>query len=579
MKIVNIIPQAMSGESHQDSGASIAVNPHNTKEIVIAAYTPNPGAGSNAPVYVSTDGGDTWALKNIVPDNGPTGTTSITVKFGQTSNQLYAGIIKGNTDYDLDILRTTNPAGGATMAELISPSGMVEQPYVAAATVSSGPDAGKDRLYVGMNILQNQPFPAPGSGKTSTIVQTMFAQAPAPLFTSIVLDRRNKSVPAFQDMAPRNGPQVRPAVHNDGTVYAVFYSWKTWGDFGDGNGLDSSDVVIVRDDNWGQSGDPYGSLIDSGDSQAGQRIAIGIQIQFYLFTGQEREVGDLAIAVDPTNSSIVYVAWSDLVHDGGNKGFGTYYLHLRKSKDRGQTWSTVDLLTIPAGKNPGLAINNQGQVAFLYQQLTGPESTQRWETHLAFLGGGSTWNDLVLATVPADTPVRQFYPYIGDYADLMAVGNDFYGVFCANNTPSLQNFPQGVTYRRNHNFATKTLSNITGTAVAPSIDPFFFTTAFIPPPIKVPWQNFASVIIILFGIIQDGGGAYIDGSGHIHIVGPGDPGPGWAYLVNLAELRLASALNDKSGLQMQKLSLQNIVDLATAQIAQINGQLGQMGGE
>jgi len=136
-----------------------------------------------------------------------------------------------------------------------------------------------------------------------------------------------------------------------------------------------------------------------------------------------------------------------------------------------------------------------------------------------------------------------------------------------------------VTYKRNHNFATKTLLSLTGTTVAPSIDPFFFTTAFIPPPIKVPWQNFASVIIILFGIIQDGGGAYIDGSGHIHIIGPGDPGPGWAYLVNLAELRLASALNDKSGLQMQKLSLQNIVDLATAQIAQINGQLGQASGE
>src|SRR6202042_3594777 len=80
MKIVNITPHAMSGESHQDSGSSIAVNPHNPNEIVIGAYTPDPNGVGRAPVYVSTNGGSTWTLKSSLPSNGPEGTSGITLK-------------------------------------------------------------------------------------------------------------------------------------------------------------------------------------------------------------------------------------------------------------------------------------------------------------------------------------------------------------------------------------------------------------------------------------------------------------------------------------------------------------------
>ena len=58
---------------------------------------------------------------------------------------------------------------------------------------------------------------------------------------------------------------------------------------------------------------------------------------------------------------------------------------------------------------------------------------------------------------------------------MMAFGENFFGVFSANNTPDPANFPQGVTYHRNHDFATKKLFAVNGTTeVAPSIDPFFF---------------------------------------------------------------------------------------------------------
>ena len=58
---------------------------------------------------------------------------------------------------------------------------------------------------------------------------------------------------------------------------------------------------------------------------------------------------------------------------------------------------------------------------------------------------------------------------------LLAVDRDFYGVFCGNNTPDLANFPNGVSYQRNADFAAQTLLDLdTTTPVAVSVDPFFF---------------------------------------------------------------------------------------------------------
>lgn len=154
--------------------------------------------------------------------------------------------------------------------------------------------------------------------------------------------------------------------------------------------------------------------------------------------------------------------------------------------DRGKTWSKADLLTVTNATNPAVAINSSGVVGFVYQQLTGPfkpnhvSAANRWVTHFqTSKDAGTTWNDLVLATTPANVPPNNpsnvMLPYLGDYLHLMAIGNDFYGVFSANNTPDPANFPNGVVFQRNHSTATKTLFDVDGvTHVDVSIDPFFF---------------------------------------------------------------------------------------------------------
>src|ERR1700674_64928 len=82
--IVNMIPKSLSGEDHQDSEPSLAVNPSNPLQIAASAFTPDPSEGPRAPIYVSTDGGNTWTLNSIVPSTVADGsvTGDITVAFG-----------------------------------------------------------------------------------------------------------------------------------------------------------------------------------------------------------------------------------------------------------------------------------------------------------------------------------------------------------------------------------------------------------------------------------------------------------------------------------------------------------------
>lgn len=454
--VVNMIPRSLSGEDNQDSEPTIAVNPANPKQIAGSAFTPDPGGGPRAPIYVSNDGGQTWTLNAIVPSSVQDGsiTADITVAFGTTSNILYAGIIRLPFPDDrtrLNILRTKNFQNTTTMDVLVDRTGAgVDQPYVQAATVADGPDKGKDRLYVGDND-----FSAP-QGRTATIDQSLNAGASAPSFKSVHIESRRTS--------GQDGPTIRPALHKDGTVYAIFHSWQT---FNSRTGRGTADIVVVRDDKGGSGTAPFTSLVDPNDGKAGVRVVQGTQFNFNGFLGKQRTGGDVSIAVDPNNSDIIYIAYND---DQGP----IYALHVLRSTDRGQTWSQ-ELRNISDALNGALAINSQGVVGFLYQQLTGTGASQKWVTKLELSANGLTWNALTLAQTLANEPRKQFDPYLGDYDHLMAVGKDFYGVFSASNKPDKNNFPQGVVYQRNANFNTRTLLDVDNvTPVHVSIDPFFF---------------------------------------------------------------------------------------------------------
>jgi hypothetical protein len=450
LTIVNMIPNSLSGEARQDSEPFLAVNPQNTNAIVGTAFTPAPMGGSFAPIYVSTNGGTTWSLNPIVPGNGFAGTSDITVAFADTGGHLYAGTLNGSTIH-LNLLRTANFTAAMPMTVLVDRANE-DQPWTIAASVLVR-GVSRDRVYVGNNNFGTLP-------KTATVdlsLNAATAAAPAGF-----APHRIENGPAN----PQDGPPIRLAIHPDGTIYAAFERWKSGS-----NPNFTMDVVMTRDDAWASSATPFQALGANGSVIAANRF-----IKWNAIMGQERLGGDLTVAVDPHNSSIVWVAWCDRV--GGPSGTD-WTLHVRRSTDKGQTWSN-DLRTITNAKNPALAINSNSELGLLYQAFTG----SRWVTtlELTFNGWSTAATTIVLHTAPSSTPLRQFFPYLGDYIRMIAIGTSFYGVFCGNNTPDHANFPNGITYQRNANWTTKTLLALNGTTpVAPSIDPFFFH--YTPTPI------------------------------------------------------------------------------------------------
>jgi len=455
-RLVNLIPPSLSGEANQDSEPNLAVNPANSNQMVATAFTPDPLQGPNAPIYVSSDGGQTWALRTVVPGNGPFGTGDISVGFATDSGILYVGILSANAPPNqtrLQILRSTSYLSTATMPVLVDRLG-VDQPWVVATSVPTQAGQSADHVYIGNNDFGGQP--------TTATVDLSLDGAAATAAAGFSSHRIETGATAGQD-----GPPIRVALHPSGKVYAVHQRWTRTS----GNTV-IFDVVVTRDDNWAAAANPFSALTEPGGGSVGRRVASNLTAVWNGSMGQERLGADSAIAVDPTNPDVVWVAWGD--QPGGVSAPWT--IHVQRSADGGQTWSG-DVRTVSKGKNPCLAVNAAGHLGFLCQTLTGSGTAQRWETTFEVTtdGWATPVAPAVLHSALASNPVPTFHPYLGDYARVIAIGTAFYGVFSGSNHPDKANFPNGVTYQRNVDWNARQLLDLDGvTAVPDSIDPFFF---------------------------------------------------------------------------------------------------------
>ncbi|MBV9597334.1 MAG: hypothetical protein JOZ87_10745, partial [Chloroflexi bacterium] len=242
IKVVNMIPITSSGETNQDSEPNLAVNPINSLEMSATAFTPSPNVGgANSPIFYSSDGGNTWTLLDII---GNTPIVDQTLRFSSTSGMLYTGLLWGNgpiSAINFDILRTNDFSGRSVMTRLVPSRKNDDQPFIQAATVANGPAAGNDRIYVGSNDHAPSNIPA-------TIDLSLNAGATSVTTSTVVIESRK---------VQRDGFQTRPAIHINGTIYAIYYSISV--DFS------SSEVVIVRDDNWASGMTPFSALKDRND--------------------------------------------------------------------------------------------------------------------------------------------------------------------------------------------------------------------------------------------------------------------------------------------------------------------------
>ena len=449
VRVVDMIPASLSGETWQDAEPFLTVFASNPNILAASAFTPNPGgpASTTAPIYVSDDSGNTWSLRNTLPSNVQT--ADITHAGGE-SPALYATILS-TPSIALKDLETNDVLSATTMTQDATRPD-VDQPFVRAIRAAS-----TDRLYVGIND-----FAAP-NGRTATVDVSLNGGT---TFTSRRIESRNT--------LGQNGPSIRPAVAQNNRVYVAYFGWRS--NAGD---TITTDVVVARDDNGATTTTPFRDLRDPSDNQPGRLVATNRTIVFSNepTLGQERIGSTLSLAVDAAHSDTVYIAWADRVGSGDIQT-----VHVRRSIDRGATWSN-DLRTLPNTTNPSLAVADDGTVGLLYQQLTGTGSASRWVNRFEQSRDGfATHKDLVLATVPANTPALQFLPYLGDYNMLLTRGggHEFLGIFSAANTPDPANFPSGVVFLRRVNQATHQLLDGSGSPVDVSIDPFFFSVPVMP---------------------------------------------------------------------------------------------------
>jgi hypothetical protein len=236
-------------------------------------------------------------------------------------------------------------------------------------------------------------------------------------------------------------------------------------------GVLTSEVVVVRDDDGGASGKPFSSLPDA-NSTPGVVAVPSRKLAGTECLGGDRMADDLALAVDPRDPKKVYLVWS-----GWDDGNGRVSLHLKYSTDGGKTWSR-SIRDIVDAKNPGLAVNAQGTVGFLYQQFMKDEGYV-WKTR--FEQSSDDYKKLPQPLTLAQFPIEPqvwYEPccgkiFLGDYLHLMSVGNDFYGIFSSNNNPDRLQFPYDVTFQRRESSDHKQLLDSHGNEVRHSIDPFF----------------------------------------------------------------------------------------------------------
>jgi hypothetical protein len=461
LRAVDLIPASASAESAQNSEPSIGVNPIDPTQMWAASF------GAPSPFFVSNDGGATWSIIGAF----------------QHSDTSIAWKVDGSA-----VLVTTmgatppDPGTGPNAAPIETFAGFGppiniwfgamqsinnDQPWI-----RTGPN---NHVYVAFNNLDEIiGGPIGGNGGTASVLVSTDG---GNNYTGVTLDRLG--APAGQD-----GPAVRLAV-NGNTVYSAFIRWNSVVD-SDANGFRfNAQVVVVRSDNGGAD-------LFSAIGQGGDGVQVATTIDLYANTsnnpltlGQNRSVGgNVAIAVDPNNSQHVLVVY----HDAPGATRGQLQLVVSESTDGGGTWSEKfrTSSTIRSGQ-PAVAILANGAIGLLYNDYD--PATDRLSQHLLTTTDDfATTRDVTLATASNAIPTSQFQPYLGDYVDLTGVGNTFYGVFSASNDDDGTNASfTNLTFNRLFTGTPGTsnfqLTDGKGNTVPFSIDPFFFSTTILLPPL------------------------------------------------------------------------------------------------
>jgi hypothetical protein len=459
--LVDIIPYRNSGETGQNSEPSIAVNPLNPTQMIAGTF----GNSDHdiQPYWISTDGGAQWTFYDLTVDIDKS-----LAWLPDGSAVRVAWLLPGYKAIDISSGTTTSGFG----IPFIFPGDDVDQPWIVV-----GPS---NQVYVGYNDL----------GASNYGASVLLSQSDGN-YTSVLLDR------AANPNGLQDAPSIRLAV-NGSTAYATFVRWNSTRDENSyGDYRYHASLMIVRSDTAGA--DNFTALGTDGNG-----VQIASMIAAFsnedsetnnspLTLGQERTGSDLAIAVDPNNAAHVVVVYQNAPGEA-NSDPSQLQLVVMESWNGGASWGLgpqyITSLSTRSGQ-PAVAISSNGTIGLLYDNYDpdpkDPKGGKLSQHFLTTMDDFGTVSDTTLATESNRTPSWVFNPYVGDFFNLISIGNTFYGTFSASNDDNGKDahFPRLTLQRSFTGTAGKSsfqlTDEISGNSVAPSIDPFFFSATVVPP--------------------------------------------------------------------------------------------------
>ena len=469
--MVDLVVAAGLGASDTfgDQETSIAVDPNDSNHITVSAFSGS--WGSFAPLWVSTDGGITWAKQFTLsePPGQPDASgcpCDQTFDYGRSSPILFGTVLGvGNSDEPTWSGSTTDPTSAsawqwltsAGVAADASHTTFSDQPWL---MVDRDPDlATQDDVYV---------------------AYTDYGASPPADHVAVSLGASPPSFPSSQDaiVGTSSGTgflasgAIRVATDpNSGTVYAA---WEDVVSLDTGDCAKNLTFRLSRSTDHGQTWtlDNATSLVvavqqsDEGWPDDPNQAPTACHGHVEKFgTVNALLGGSEAIAVDPGNGDLYYAFHA---RDGAT---GNNRLSVSRLTADGAGGLMVAQTTFLTGQVqaalPSVAVAQNGAVGVLYDVYNGIVSGfPQFATHFATSADhGATWNDQTLVTFlsPVNDNGDRRQRVLGDYQQVKAVGNTFYAAFPAN----------GAAFGR----STSNVDPVFYKVAAPGVPLKFFTLA------------------------------------------------------------------------------------------------------
>jgi len=419
-------------DTRGDSEMNIAVNPMDPMEIVMSAFSGGwSGAASTAPLYHTTDGGQTWSQVGVPPPPGWVNTSCpCDWSWDWAQDGSLAGTILAQfpAGVGVDVVSVTtmdatssaayayngNPAQ-RTNTLLATSYDNVDQPWLLINRTPG--NAALDNVYVAYDDFNNS------DGVSGVDMRVAVSSNVSPLnFTTDV---------QVGNAAGGVNPGLRLA---DNRANGVM--WAIWGrnpGAGSGGSKNMNYMLNRSTDGgatWTLNGDPNlpttaGIIVANADST---------QPQPKFGTVNALLGGVHHAAVDPGTGDLYYVYGNRDSVTNNNR------LAIRRVTDAGGGMVSVGAENFVTGQVqaaiPSVAVLDNGTVGVFYYTFDGMSmGFPQFTAHFSISRDqGVTWTDQVLvqflssATDNANTRQR----VLGDYMQVKALGECFYGSFTAN---------------------------------------------------------------------------------------------------------------------------------------------------